>query len=171
MNSSFDFKQALEQLKLGKPLNGEDGVLTPLIKQLAEAVLNAEIESHLDNQEEPNRRNGYSRKKLKTSAGEIELETPRDRAGSFEPQFVKKNQTRLNNEIEDKIVALYAYGNSYRDIASHLKEMYGLEMSIASISAITDKIIPLVKQWQQRPLDAVYPFIWLDAIHYKILPD
>lgn len=169
MNSSFDFKQALEQLKLGKPLNGEDGVLTPLIKQLAEAVLNAEIESHLDNQEEPNRRNGYSRKKLKTSAGEIELETPRDRAGSFEPQFVKKNQTRLNNEIEDKIVALYAYGNSYRDIASHLKEIYGLEMSIASISAITDKIIPLVKQWQQRPLDAVYPFVWLDAIHYKIL--
>lgn len=171
MNNTFDFNKALEQLKSGKPLNGEDGVLTPLIKQLAEAALNAEIDTHLEHEEESNRRNGYSRKRLKTSAGEVELETPRDRSGSFEPQFVKKNQTRLNNEIEDKIVALYAYGNSYRDIAGHLKDLYGLEMSIASISAITDKVIPLVKQWQQRPLESVYPFVWLDAIHYKILND
>ena len=140
---------------MSKPLGGAEGVLTPLIKQLAEAAMEGEIQAHLDYEQSLSRRNGRTKKTLKTSSGAIELETPRDRSGTFEPQLVRKNQTRL--------------GNSYRDIAGHLQDLYGIEMSTGSISAITDKVTPLVKRWQQRPLEAVYPFVWLDVIHYKIL--
>ena len=164
----FDYEEALAKLKAGKPITGEDGIFTPLLKQMAEAMLEGEAEAHLASDPEPNRRNGKSRKKVKSSAGMFELETPRDRAGTFEPQLVKKHQTTLGNEIEEKIIGLYGLGNSYRDIAGHLKELYGIEIATGTISAVTDKIIPLVKEWQQRPLDSHYPFVWLDAIHYKI---
>ena len=166
--NQFDYNEALEKLKSGKPITGEDGVITPLLKQMAEALLEGEAEAHLASDPEPNRRNGKSRKKVKSGAGTFELETPRDRAGTFEPQLVKKRQTTLGNEIEEKIIGLYGLGNSYRDIAGHLKELYGIEVATGTISAITDKVIPLVKEWQQRPLDGHYPFVWLDAIHYKI---
>lgn len=165
---AFNFDEAVKQLQSGQPITGENGVLAPLLKQLAEAALEGEAEAHLNKKETPNRRNGKSRKTVKSSAGRFELETPRDRAGSFEPQLVKKNQTTLGNEIEQKILGLYGLGNSYQDIASHLKELYGVDVSTGTISAITDKVIPVVKAWQQRPLDSHYPFVWLDAIHYKI---
>ena len=167
-NKPFDYEEALEKLKAGQPITGENGVLTPLLKQMAEALLQGEVDAHLESDPEPNRRNGKSRKQVKSGSGSFELETPRDRAGTFEPQLVKKNQTTLGNEIEEKILGLYGLGNSYRDIATHLKGLYGIEVSTGTISAITDKIIPVVKAWQQRPLDSHYPFVWLDAIHYKI---
>ena len=100
--------------------------------------------------------------------GNFELKTPRDRAGSFSPQLVKKHQTTLNDEIERKIIALYGLGMGYKDISLHLQEMYGLEISTGTLSAVTDKIIHTVKEWQARPLDSIYPIVWLDAIHYKI---
>ena len=166
--TDFDFNKALEQLQAGQGLTGKDGVLTPLIKQLTEAALKAELDQHLDQVESPNRKNGYSRKTVKTSVGQFELDTPRDREGSFEPQLIKKNQTKLTPEIDQKILGLYALGTSYRDIRFHIQELYGIEVSEATITAVTDQLIPELKEWQSRSLDAVYPFIWLDAIHYKI---
>ena len=168
MTQDFDFNKALEQLQSGKGLTGADGVLTPLIKQLTEAALKAELEQHLNSDPEPNRKNGSSKKTVKSSIGEFELETPRDRAGNFEPQLVKKNQTKLSDEIDRKILSMYSMGMSYRDIKSHVADLYGLELSEASLTSVTDQLIPQLKEWQQRSLDEVYPIIWLDAIHYKI---
>jgi len=168
MSEKFDFEEALKALKSGQAITGKDGVLAPLIKQLTEAALEGEIESHIANDVVPNRRNGKSKKTIKSTSGNFELETPRDRAGSFEPTLVKKHQTTVSDEIEAKILSMYGLGMSYRDIASHVKELYGIEVSTATISTVTDKIIDEVKQWQQRPLESHYPFVWLDAIHYKI---
>lgn len=168
MNEKFDVNEALKALQSGQPMSGKGGVLAPLIKQLTEAALEAELESHLADDVLPNRKNGKSQKTIKTSEGRIDLETPRDRAGSFEPQIVKKHQTSVSDEIERKILSMYGRGLSYSDISEHVREIYGISVSTAAISAITDKIIDTVKAWQQRPLDSHYPFVWLDAIHYKV---
>jgi len=170
MNEKFDFDKALEQIKAGASIDGKDGVLAPLIKQLTEAALEGELESHLA-QEIRNRKNGKSSKRMKSSVGEFDLEVPRDRNGTFEPQIVKKHQRSMSDQIEQKILSLYALGNSYAQIKGHLEEIYGVGFSTAAISAVTDKIIPMLKEWQQRPLEAIYPFIWLDAIHYKVKED
>jgi transposase-like protein len=166
--SEFDFNKALDALRNGQDLTGKDGILTPLIKQLTEAALKAELDAHLASDDTVNRKNGTTKKTMKSPSGSFELETPRDRAGSFEPQLIKKHQTQLTNEIERKIISLFTVGMSYRDIATHIAEMYGLDVSSATISAVTDKLIPELKAWQQRPLDSHYPFVWLDAIHYKV---
>ena len=168
MTQEFDFNKALEQLQSGKALTGEDGVLTPLIKQLTEASLKAELNQHLDSETEPNRKNGSSKKTIKSSVGQFELETPCDRAGTFEPQLVKKNQTKLNDEIDRKILSMYALVMSYRDIRGHVQDMYGIEVSEATITGVTDQLLPELKAWQERQLDSIYPFVWLDAIHYKV---
>jgi len=166
--TEFDFQKALKGIQEGKPFTGKDGVLTSLIKNLAEAALEGELDSHLRQEISANRRNGKIKKTIKTLNGNFELETPRDRNGTFSPQIVKKHQTTLNDEIEQKIIALYGLGMSYNDMAAHLQEIYGIEISNATLSAITDKIIHTVKEWQARPLENVYPIVWLDAIHYKI---
>lgn len=169
---NFDFNEVLEQFRNGKRLTGKDGLLAPLIKQLTEAALEAEVESHIAQDVlngNKNRRNGVNRKTIRgTSDGSFELETPRDRNGTFEPQIVKKYQTTLTDEIEEKILSMYGLGMSYADITKHIEEIYQVSISTATISAITDKIIDKVKQWQARPLDSMYPFVWLDAKHYKI---
>ena len=168
----FDFNEVLEQFKGGKNLTGKDGLLAPLIKQLTEAALEAEVESHIANDVlsgNKNRKNGVNKKTIKgLSDGSFELETPRDRNGTFEPQIVKKHQTTISNEIEEKILSMYGLGMSYSDISSHIEEIYQVSISTATINTITDKIITKVKEWQSRPLDAIYPFVWLDAIHYKV---
>ena len=168
----FDFDEILEEFRNGKKLTGKGGLLAPLIKQLTEAALEAEVESHIANDVlsgNRNRRNGVNKKTIKgTSDGTFELETPRDKNGTFEPQIVKKHQTTLSDEIEEKIISMYGLGMSYRDISSHLEEIYQVAISTATISAITDKIIARVKEWQARPLESLYPFVWLDAIHYKV---
>jgi len=166
--TNFDFNTALEQLQAGHGLTGKDGVLTPLIKQLTEAALKAELDQHLEHKTPSNRKNGFTKKTIKTSVGQFELQTPRDREGTFEPQLVKKNQTQLTPEIDQKILGLYALGTSYRDIRCHIEEIYGINVSEATISAVTDQLLPELKAWQSRPLEAVYPFIWLDAIHFKV---
>jgi transposase-like protein len=171
-NLNFNFNEVLEEFKNGKRLTGKNGLLAPLIKQLTEAALEAEIESHIANdvlQGKRNRKNGYNHKTIKgTSDGTFDLETPRDRNGSFEPQIVKKHQTTISDEIEEKILSMYGLGMSYRDISTHIEEIYQVSISTATISAVTDKIISKVKEWQARPLESIYPFVWLDAIHYKI---
>ena len=168
MTEKFNFEEALKALQSGQPISGKDGVLAPLVKQLTEAALEAELDSHLADDILPNRKNGKSSKTVKTSSGKIDLDTPRDRAGTFEPQIIKKHQTSVSDEIEAKILSMYGRGMSYSDISEHVQEMYGISVSKAAISAITDKIIDTVKAWQQRPLDSHYPFVWLDAIHYKV---
>ncbi len=170
-NQQFDFNKAVHDLLAGKNINGKDGVLAPLVKQLVEAALEAELDSHITQDVfngNKNRKNGKTSKNIKSTSGTFSLNTPRDRAGSFEPQLVKKNQSTISDEIEERILSMYGLGLSYRDIVKHIEEIYQVELSIATISTITDKIIDKVKQWQSRPLEAIYPFVWLDAIHYKI---
>jgi len=168
----FDFDEILKEFRSGKKLTGKGGLLAPLIKQLTEAALEAEVESHIANDVlsgKTNRRNGFNKKTIKnTSDGTFELETPRDRNGTFEPQIIKKHQTTMSDEIEEKILSMYGLGMSYRDISSHIEDIYQVSISTATISAVTDKIITKVKEWQARPLEPLYPFVWLDAIHYKV---
>ena len=167
----FDFDEALKSLQAGQPLSGKDGILTPLIKRLTEAALAAELETHIDNEPTSNRKNGNTSKTIKSTSGSFSLDTPRDRAGGFDPQLVKKHQTHMSDEIERKILSLYALGSSYSDISAHIEELYAVNVSTATISAVTDKIIPKLKEWQNRPLESHYPFVWLDAIHYKVRED
>ena len=168
MSDEFDFDKALKALQSGKAITGKDGVLTPLIKKLTEAALEAELDSHLARDVVPNRKNGKTIKTVKSTAGPFELETPRDRAGNFEPQLIKKHQTSVNDEIEAKILSKYGLGMSYRDIVTPVEDLYGIKVSTPTLNAITDKIIAEVKELQQRPLDGLYPFVWLDATHYKV---
>jgi transposase-like protein len=161
-------QEAIEKLKEGKPLSGVDGIFTPLIKRILEASLEGELDAYLEESEEPNRRNGRLSKNLKTSIGNVEIDTPRDRNSSFEPQIVRKRQRVLNEELDRKIISMYGLGLSYRDIRKHMLEMYGLETSEATINAVTDRVIDDVKQWQQRPLESIYPVVWMDAIHFKV---
>ena len=168
MSESFNFDKALKELQSGKDLTGKDGILMPLIKQLTEAAITAELNHHLDNSEEPNRKNGAGSKIIKTGSGSFELNAPRDRAGSFEPQLIKKNQTHLTPEIDRKLLSLFSHGMSYRDMKYHIHDMYGIEVSTGAITAITDQLLPELKEWQNRPLESHYPIVWMDAIHYKI---
>ncbi len=163
MSQPFDFDKTLKALQFGQALTGKDGILTPLIKQLTEAALAADIAA--------NRKNGSGKKTIKAATGNFELATPRDRNGTFEPQLVKRHQTTLSDEIEHKIIRLFALGMSYRDISREIEDLYAFSVSTATISAVTDKFIPELKQRQQRPQEKVYPFVWLDAIHYKICED
>ena len=170
-----EFKaEATEKIKSGQPLTGKGGILTPLLKELLESALEGELEAHLlENREAgiSNRRNGKSSKQVQTSSDSFELLTPRDREGSFEPEIVKKRQTVLNESLDNKVLALYALGMSYEAISEHLGEMYGLEVSSAKISLITDKLLPLITEWRNRPLESVYPIVFLDAMHFKVRVD
>ena len=115
-----------------------------------------------------NRKNGKTKKKVRSSYGEIELSSPRDRAGSFQPKIIAKRQKNLPHDIERQIFALYARGSSMGDIRDFIEEMYGVEISPATISRITDKVLPQIEQWRSRPLESGYPFVFMDAIHYKV---
>lgn len=171
----FDYKafeaDAIKQLQEGKKLEGKDGVLAPLIKRLVEAGLNGEMDGHISESKKSNRRNGKNSKRVKTAFGAVDIVTPRDRNGTFEPQLLPKRKTILGEALDHKVISLYGKGMSYNDICSHLEELYGLTVSPATLSTITDKVIDEVKQWQNRSLESVYPFVWLDAIHYKVKED
>ena len=174
-DKDFDYSafeaDAVQRLLKGESLGGKNGILAPLIKRILEAGLEGELDGHLQEDPEPNRRNGKGRKKVKTGQGEIELSTPRDRNGSFEPQMVRKRQRTLGEGLDDKVLALYSKGFSYSDIQNYLEETFGLEVSSGKLSAITDKIIPEIREWQDRPLEPIYCFVWLDAIHFKVRED
>jgi len=163
-------KKALEQFRSGKSLYGKDGAFGPMVKSFLEAALEGELDSHLDEDErkEGNRKNGKTSKTIQTSDGPLELETSRDRNATFEPELVKKRETVLADTLESKIIGLYGLGMSFRDISSHLKEMYDADISHTTLSIITDRIIPVIKEWQARPLENVYCIVWLDAMHYKV---
>ena len=170
----FDYEKAKqkvkEQFRTGKSLFGKEGAFAPLLQEMINSILEGEMEGHLDEEERGsgNRKNGKSKKLLKTSSGNIEVSTPRDRLSSFEPEIVKKRETIMAQRLEDKIIGLYSIGTSLRDISAHIKETYDTDISATTLSAITDKVIPLVKEWQQRPLEELYCIVWLDAMFYKV---
>jgi len=160
-------KQALEQFRSGKSLTGKGGAFAPLFKQFLEAALQAELEEHLSSdepEEDSNRKNGKVSKTVKTSDGELNLVTSRDRNGSFEPSIIKKRETILADSLQDRIIGMYGIGMSLRDISSHIKEMYDMDISHDTLSTITERIMPLIKEWQSRPLDEMYCIVWMDAI-------
>ena len=164
----------LADYKKPEDLLGENGLLKQLTKLLVERALEAEMEVHLGHGKNEsvanptgNTRNGKSKKTLKGEFGELPIEVPRDRQGTFEPRLVPKHQTRWSG-FDEKILSLYARGMTVREIQSHLEEMYGTEVSPALISSVTDAVIEEVKAWQSRPLDALYPIVYMDCIHVKV---
>jgi putative transposase len=169
----FDFakfeKEAIKKLRSGKGLIGEQGALTGLIGRILKAAYEEEISEHISNTElEDNRRNGSTQKKIRTGLGDVNVQPPRDRNGSFNPQIIKKWERQIAPELEGQILSLYAIGTSTRDISEHMNKMYGVTYSPSFISGITDRIIDEVEIWKSRPLDDLYAIIYLDAIHFKV---
>jgi putative transposase len=166
-------KELLDQLLAGRDpaeVFAKDGLLDDLKKALSERILNAELDEHLDDERAEgsgNRRNGSSKKTVLTGTSKMTLSVPRDRAGSFDPKLIAKYQRRFP-DFDDKIISMYARGLSVREIRGHLEEIYGIEVSPDLISAVTDAVLDEVAEWQNRPLDAVYPLIFFDAIRVKI---
>ena len=174
---SFDYEKVDQLFKNAKSIEditGKNGFLQEMFKGTIERLLKVEMDHHLgyeendrDGKETTNSRNGYSKKKLKTSGGQVEIDVPRDRDGEFEPHIVKKHQTKTS-DLEQKIISMYAKGMTTRDISSHLADLYGTEVSPTLISNVTSKVLDLAKEWQSRPLDPCYPCLFLDAIHFKV---
>ena len=168
------FKQAaIKGLYEGKPLTGENGLFAPLLKHFLESALEGEMDEHHTQTRltEQNRRNSKTSKSVKSSAGPLELQRPRDRTGSYQPQIVPKRQVVLTIQLEQKVLSLYSVGNSYADISQHLVEMYGYSLSDSELTSITDKVIPAMREWQNRPLESLYTLVWLDGIYYKVRHD
>ena len=145
------------------------------IAEFMENGLEAELDEELGyskydykNKDTDNSRNGHSNKTLRTSFGDVEISIPRDRKGEFEPQVLKKNQTSVSQDIEEKILSMYAKGMTTSDIETHIHDIYGVSVSDSTVSRITDKILPIAKEWQQRPLESIYAVVFLDAIHYHV---
>lgn len=150
-----------------------------LFKEALAGFMEGSLESELDselgyepydvkNKNTSNSRNGHSKKTLRTSIGKVEIDVPRDRNGDFEPKILPKNQTSISQDMENKIISMYAKGMSTSDIEDHIRDIYGLEISDTTVSRITDKVLPVAKEWQQRPLESVYAVVFLDAIHYHV---
>ena len=166
-----------ELAKECKSMDDVHTMLKDLFKDTIQKVLEAEMDTHLGYEKHDptgdysgNSRNGYSKKTVQTQMGKTELKVPRDRNGEFEPQIIKKYETTAN-ELEEQIIAMYAKGMSTRDIEDHMRDIYGVEVSPTMVSKVTDKILPLVAEWQSRPLDRIYPVVFLDAIHFKVRKD
>src|SRR5438270_2273820 len=159
----------LDQLLAGadpKAAFDRNGLIDDLKKALAERVLNAEMDHHLTGEEPGNRRNGYGKKTVITDTGQIELEVPRDRQARFDPQLIAKYQRRFPG-FDDKIISMYARGMSTREIVGHLHDLYGIDVSPDLISAVTDAVLEDVAAWQARPLEAIYPLIFFDALRVE----
>jgi putative transposase len=165
--------QLLEQLLAGadaKTAFAKDGLLDELKKALAERALNAEMDHHLDGGEDDGRansRNGYGRKTVLTDTGKIDLAVPRDRLATFDPQLIAKYQRRFPG-FDEKIISMYARGMSVREIQGHLRDLYGIDVSPDLVSAVTDAVLEEIAEWQNRPLDALYPLVFFDAIRVKV---
>jgi len=170
----LQLKDDLGKAKTYQDLMGANGAIKKLLKNAIEGMLDAELsdelgyEKHSSNGKNTgNSRNGKSRKTLKNENGEIDISIPRDRNGSFDPVIVKKYERTLG-PIEDKIISMYAKGMTTRDIQSHIEEIYGIEVSPTFVSNVTEKIVHIATQWQNRPLEEIYPVVFFDAIHYKV---
>ena len=155
--------------------NDVNSIMRDKMSVLLEGVLDEELNEELGyskydyrNKETDNSRNGHSRKTMRTSYGDMDIAIPRDRKGEYEPQLIPKYQNTVTQDMEEKIISMYAKGMTTGDIEAHLKELYDLDISDSTISRITDKIMPLVKEWQERPLQEIYAVVYMDAIHYHV---
>ncbi len=160
-----------------QPKSGADinSIMRDMMSIMLEGTLDAEMDEELGysrydykNKDTGNSRNGYSKKTMHTSYGDMDISVPRDRNGEFKPQVVKKYQNTVTQDMEEKIISMYAKGMTTADIESHLRELYDIDVSDTTISRITDKILPLIKEWQERPLEEVYAVVFMDAIHYHV---
>ena len=172
--SDIDLNKELKKCKSMDDLLGKNGLIQRLVGGMVEKMLDQEMEQHLgyakhspEGHHSGNSRNGKGSKTLQSSQGPISIDVPRDRNGDFEPQIVKKRQTHIN-AFDDKIISMYARGMSTRDIQAHIEEIYGADISPTMISNITDKVLEVAKEWQNRPLSKIYPITYFDAIHYKV---
>ncbi len=165
-------EEAIQGLSEGKKWGGADGVFGPMLKHLLESMLEGELNSHLAENKAAgvsNRRNGKAKKTVRSpNSGHLEIESSRDREGTFAPKIIPKRQLIITSELEDKVLSMYAKGMSTRDISGFILEMYAMEISATEISHITDCVIPMLNEWRTRPLEALYPFVFLDCIHYKV---
>lgn len=170
-------KKLLEMLQEAgiNDVSGVQDLFKEMVSSVLENGLEAELEDELGyskydyrNKETDNSRNGYSEKTLKTTLGDMDISIPRDRKGEFEPQIIKKQQTTLSGDIEEKILSMYAKGMTTGDIESHIREIYGIDVSDSTISRVTDKILPVVREWQSRPLESIYAVVFMDAIHFHV---
>ena len=174
-------KELIKELLRETPLrNGQD--LNDIMKEFIAEMVNGSLEGELDdelgyekydivNKETENSRNGYGCKTLKTSYGEVDIKVPRDRQGEYEPKLVGKHKKMLDEEIERKIISMYAKGMTTGDMEAHIQELYGLDISDSTISRITDKVLPIAKEWQSRVLESIYAVVYMDAIHYHVRQD
>ena len=171
---NFDLQAELAKCKTTDDLTGKNGLVQRLLGNMLGQMLQKEMDEHLgyekhspEGHHSGNSRNGRTKKNLKSNYGEIELEVPRDRNSEFEPIVIKKHQRSISS-FDDKIISMYAKGMTVRDIQSHIQELYGVEMSPAMVSNITEKVVEVATEWQARPLHTVYPVVFFDAIHYKV---
>lgn len=174
---NFDYNEEVKKCKTIDDVIGKNGLVQRLIKDVLENILEVEMGEHLGrdkydrqtdiDQDDRNYRNGYSKKTLRSSFGDVDLDVPRDRKAEFEPQIVKKYET-VCNELDKKIISLYAKGMSTRDIQAEVEDLYGITLSPSMISKITDKVIATATEWQNRMLDEIYPIVYLDAMYFKV---
>ena len=175
---NIDYKAEIKKCKTMDDVVGKNGLMQKLLKDVIQQLLEAEMEEHLGRERyerssdtiDKNYRNGHSSKYIKSSYGEVGIDIPRDRNGDFNPQAIKKYQTDCN-ELDKKIIGLYARGMSTRDIQRELEELYGIDISPSMISKITDKVMESASEWQNRMLDSVYPIVYMDAVHFKVRDD
>lgn len=161
-------------LKRGDRWLGPDGIFSDLLQSIVNAALEGEMDAHIEEETSQgisNRRNGKMVKSVRSEAGKLELQAPRDRNGTFEPIIVEKRKKELKGGLEDIIISLYAKGNSLEDIHNLLYKIYGIEYSTSSISLVTERVMPRILEWQQRPLEACYTILYLDGIHYRVKQD
>lgn len=176
-SSNFDYNEEIKKCKTIDDVMGKNGLIQKLVKDVLENILEGEMEEHLgrskyqrladEDFEKVNYRNGYSKKNLRSSFGDVDLEVPRDRNGDFEPKIVKKYET-VCNELDKKIISLYAKGMSTSDIQAEIEDLYGITISPSMVSKITDKVLSSAVEWQNRPLDRIYPIVYLDAMYFKV---
>ena len=174
---NFDYNEEVKKCKTIDDVIGKDGLVQRLIKDVLENILEVEMGEHLGrdkydrqtdiDQDDRNYRNGYSKKTLRSSFGDVDLDVPRDRKAEFEPQIIKKYET-VCNELDKKIISLYVKGMSTRDIQAEVEDLYGITLSPSMISKITDKVIATATEWQNRMLDEIYPIVYLDAMYFKV---
>ena len=174
---NFDYNEEVKKCKTIDDVIGKDGLVQRLIKDVLENILEVEMGEHLGrdkydrqtdiDQDDRNYRNGYSKKTLRSSFGDVDLDVPRDRKAEFEPQIIKKYET-VCNELDKKIISLYAKGMSTRDIQAEVEDLYGITLSPSMISKITDKVIATATEWKNRMLDEIYPIVYLDAMYFKV---
>jgi transposase-like protein len=165
------YERMEDHLRMKKPLLGKDSPFSELLQTMVDKILEGEVDNFLEEEKQSgntNKRNGYTRKKVLTSTGSIDISTPRDRNGAFEPELIGKRERELSSGLDEQILALYAQGNSVEDVRRLLHKIYGVEISAGKISQITDSILPEIESWRTRPLERFYPIVYLDAIHFKV---